>query len=187
MYIQGFRPHFSRSILIQWLIFLIMSAVLLSFFANDLEKIYLSNSQTNTGLFLNGLILTLFSLGMIRFITVLIHYQKEEKALKQFVKNIHETIENPLENVALHSIIAQRFETLQNMATSQVEINHQALASTLMASESTRTGLLRFVQNTLILCGVFGTIVSLSIALFGASNLLESSVSSSGMGMVIHG
>jgi len=187
MHIQGFRPHFSRSILIQWCIFLIASAALLFLFSADLEKIYLSNSQTNTGLFLNGLILVLFSLGILRFIYVLLHYQKEEKALHQFAQNLEEGKEDPLEDVAETSIISQRFETIQGMAASQFEINHQALASTLIASESTRTGLLRFVQNTLILCGVFGTIVSLSIALFGASSLLESSVSSSGMGMVIHG
>ncbi len=187
MHIQGFRPHFSRSILIQWFIFLIISTLLFFVFSSGLEKIYLSNNHTNTGLFLNGLILVLFTLGMIRFITVLMRYQGEEKALKTFANNIHKDIKNPLEGVDSKSIIAQRFETLQSMATSHVEINHQALASTLMASESTHTGLLRFVQNTLILCGVFGTIVSLSIALFGASNLLESSVSSSGMGMVIHG
>ncbi|MDQ6953106.1 MAG: hypothetical protein Q9M15_06245 [Mariprofundaceae bacterium] len=187
MHIQGFRPHFSRSIMIQWFIFLIISTLLFFFFNADLEKMYLSNSQTNTGLFLNGLILVLFGLGMVRFISVLLRYQGEEKALKQFAKNIHDADDNLLNHVAPNSIIAQRFETLQGMATSQVEINHSALASTLIASESTHTGLLRFVQNTLILCGVFGTIVSLSIALFGASSLLESSVSSSGMGMVIHG
>jgi len=187
MYIQGFRPHFSRSILIQWFVFLIASAGLFFLFAEDLEKIYLSNTQTNTGLFLNGLILMLFSLGMVRFISVLLHYQKEEASLRQFAHNMQEKCEDLLEDVDSKSIVAERFQTLQDMSSSQFEIKHAALASTLMASESTRTGLLRFVQNTLILCGVFGTIVSLSIALFGASSLLESSVSSSGMGMVIHG
>jgi len=187
MYIQGFRPHFSRSILIQWFVFLILATLSLFFFSDALDKIYFSNSLTNTGLFLNGFILVLFGLGMVRFISVLLRYQGEEKALKQFTSNVAQRRGNLLQAVPAASIIAQRFETLQTMATSQVEINHAALASTLMASESTRTGLLRFVQNTLILCGVFGTIVSLSIALFGASSLLESSVSSSGMGMVIHG
>ena len=187
MPIQNFRPNLSRSVMIQWFIFLILSLFSLFVFSTDLEKIYLSEGQTNTGIYLNGLIIFLFVLGMGRFIMLLVRYQREEKMLRQFHRNISESPDDMLKDLSSSSIIAERFNTLQQMATTHVEINHQALASTLIAAESTRTGLLRFVQNILILCGVFGTIVSLSIALFGASTLLESSVSSSGMGMVIHG
>ncbi len=187
MHIQGFQEHFSRNILIQWLCFLLGSSALLFFFADDLVKIYGVGQPNQVGFALNGLILGLFALGMVRWLLLILRYQQEEHALQQFCTQFSQNPEQALDGIPERRLIHQRFSTLKSMSEQASDIHHQALAATMMAAESTRGGLLRFVQNTLILCGVFGTIVSLSIALFGASDLLEHSVSSSGMGMVIHG
>jgi len=157
------------------------------YFSDTLAMIYLSNQQTSVGYALNGLIFTLFLLGVIRALLLLIAYNREELALVRFQRNLEGNQGALLEGIAPSSIIAIRVNTLEGMRLQHAPAQHQALAATLLASESTRTGLIRFIHNILILCGVLGTIVSLSIALFGASNLLDDAVSSSGMGMVIHG
>jgi hypothetical protein len=93
-----------------------------------------------------------------------------------------------MEGLPADSMVVKRQLTLQSIQRSNGEINHGALAAMLNADEATHFGLIRFINNILILTGVFGTIVSLSIALLGASDLIDSaSASLGGMGLVIHG
>jgi len=185
MHTQGLRQ--SRNILIQLTVAMVLTIALGAYFSDVLNMIYLSNQQTSAGFALNGLILALFMLALIRIIVLLIAYDREEQALSRFQMNLDQQRQDLLEFVAPASIIAVRMDIMENMQLQRAEIHHQALAATLLAHESTRTALIRFIHNILILCGVLGTIISLSIALLGASTLLEQAVSSTGMGMVIHG
>ena len=92
-----------------------------------------------------------------------------------------------LEGVRAESLIANRYETLVDLHQQHAVINHSALAATVVALESSRVSFPKFVHNVLILTGVFGTVVSLSIALLGASDVIVSTTETGGLGMIIHG
>lgn len=152
-----------------------------------INQVYFRNQLTSTGLIINGTIIGLFLLGLLRMVISFVAYAGEERALRLFVSNFEASPEDLVAGVPTNSIIHRRHATVQSMHQAKFPINQAALASTLLASESTRSSLPKFIHNILILSGVFGTIVSLSIALIGASDLLESSVNVGGMGMVVHG
>lgn len=165
----------------------IVVALLIAWQYGKIKDIYLTNQISDVGIIINSLILVLFMLGILRIIVALAGYAREEKALHTFVENMQDEPDNPLQEMSAHNMISTRYLMMQRLYESRTPINHGALASTLVANESTKINLPRFINNVLILTGVFGTIVSLSIALIGASSMFEGSVDSSGMGLVIHG
>ncbi len=181
------RRNFSRNILIRMVILSLIIAGMMVWKFEFINEVYFRNQLTSTGLIINGGIVGLFTVGILRMITIFLHYMREENALLRFLRNLREGQRDPLDKLPTKSIIAIRFRTMQGLYKANCPINHGSLASTLLATESTRNSLPRFINNILILTGVFGTIVSLSIALIGASDLLESSVNVGGMGMVVHG
>ncbi len=176
-----------RTILKRMGIIGVAAVALAVLFSDTLGMIYFSNQQTMVGYILNGFIFILFLFGMGRVFSILNGYRKEEDALSQFQRNKDLGPNHFLEGVDPTSIIAIRIELLNSMRVKRTAIQHQAIASTLMAEESTRTGTVRFLHNILILCGVLGTIVSLSIALLGAGDMLSDTSTTGGMGLVIHG
>lgn len=180
------RPY-SRKILIRMLIALLLTVALLLLNYELLAAIYLSNQLTGIGLIINGGIFMLFLAGMVKMAIGLAAYAKEERALAEFVDRMDDGADDPAADLHYDTIIARRYRSMQQLFSHHTPINHNAMAAALMARESTKSGTPRFINNILILGGVFGTIVSLSIALVGASDMLQSAISSSGMGMVIHG
>ena len=182
-----FRRNYSSTVLLQMLVLGIIALATLFWQFDTIRSIYFENQLLQLGLLINGVIFALFLVGVVKIVFTLFHYNREENAIVRFLRNIKKEPENPLTGIAAKSMISQRYLTMQRLYESRTPINHGAMASTLVANESTKVSLPRFINNVLILTGVFGTIVSLSIALVGASDMLEGSVSSGGMGMVIHG
>jgi hypothetical protein len=85
-------------------------------------------------------------------------------------------------------MIAHRYMSMSKSWREGVTPNHAALSQVMIAEESTRGNSPKFINNILILAGVFGTMVSLSIALFGTSSLLQtSSGDASGINLVVEG
>ena len=181
------RSNFSRRMLIRLIVLGAVVAVALVANYQFINELYLKNQQTPVGMLVNGAILVVFALGLIKIITSLSWYMQEEVALVRFVRQFSSDPEKLMKGVNAKSVIARRHATIQKLSEQHARINHSALAATLQADESARTSFTRYVSNILILTGVFGTIVSLSVALVGASNLLDSAQDSSSMGLIIHG
>jgi hypothetical protein len=181
------RSNFSRRMLIRLIV--LGAIVVIALLANYqfINELYLKNQLTPVGLIVNGGILLVFLLGLVKIVTTLSYYMQEELALARFVRQFSSDPEKLMKGVSPKSVIARRHNIIQALSEKHARINHSALAATLKANEHTRISFTRYVSNILILTGVFGTIVSLSVALMGTSNLLDSAQDSSSMGLIIHG
>ena len=182
-----YKKSYSRHILFQFLMLSLMVGFFLLINHEFLINFYFKNQATNTGYIVNGSILTLFLMGVARLITLLLRYSREENALTRFIQNIQNDETLPIQHITKKSLIYNRYLSVLEISKHNVAVNHSALAATLSATESTRLSLPRFISNILILTGVFGTIISLSIALLGASDIIDSADGISGMSIVIHG
>jgi hypothetical protein len=182
-----FRASYSRSILLQLILLSILLLFIIVINLDFVAEIYFKNQQTRVGYVVNGSILVLFAVGLFRIIALLMRYSLEESALVRFLRNVEDKEARPTDKISKNSLIARRYKSVMEISKHNVAVNHSALASTLLATESTRMSLPRFISNILILTGVFGTIVSLSVALLGASNIIDAADGLGNMGMVIHG
>lgn len=188
MDIKRLLTSLSNKILTQFFIVIAASIALIAFNFGSIYPFYTQDQLTNTGIIINSAIVALFLLGIGSIFFQLLRYRREEAAIATFVNNVEAQNPDYFEGVPVDSFIAQRHGTMRTIQTAHGEIDHSALAAMLNADEATRFGLIRFINNILILTGVFGTIVSLSIALLGASDLIDSADASlGGMGLVIHG
>jgi hypothetical protein len=181
------RRNFSRRMLFRLVVFGVIAVAILLANYGYVNNLYLKNQLTPVGIIINGGILLAFLLGLIKVITSLWYYMQEESALARFIRQFSEDPARSLKGIHTKSIIARRYNIIRELSEQHARINHSALASTLLADESTRTSFARYIGNILILTGVFGTIVSLSGALVGASSLLDSAQDTGSMGLVIHG
>jgi biopolymer transport protein ExbB/TolQ len=124
---------------------------------------------------------------LIRIIQGYGFYSREEAALKRFKKNITRGIDEPDEGIPGNTLIAERYQRVLELNRSRTTVDQNALAATVVAQQSLKTSYPHFINNILILAGVFGTIISLSISLVGANEMISNGGSITGMTTVIHG
>jgi len=188
MDIQRLLTGLSLKIIIQFGVVITGAILLVALNLDLIYPFYFENQLTNTGVVINSAILALFIIGLGNVFYHLLRYRREENAIAGFVSNVESIRPDLMEGLPANSIVVKRQLAMQSIQRANGEINHSALAAMLNADEATHFGLIRFINNILILTGVFGTIVSLSIALLGASDLIDSADASlGGMGLVIHG
>ena len=188
MDIQRLLTGLSLKIIIQFGVVITAAILLVALNLDLIYPFYFENQLTNTGVVINSAILALLVIGLGNVFYHLLRYRREENAIAGFVNNVESIRPDLMEGLPANSIVVRRQLTMQSIQRANGEINHGALAAMLNADEATHFGLIRFINNILILTGVFGTIVSLSIALLGASDLIDSANASlGGMGLVIHG
>ena len=188
MDIQRLMTSLSTKIIVQFAVVLAVALALIAYFSDTLYPFYFENQMTDTGIVINSAIVLLLLVGLVNILFHLLRYRREEAAVATLAKNVETRRADLMEGIPLDSVVARRHNTMRSIEKADGEINHGALAAMLNADEATHFGLIRFINNILILTGVFGTIVALSIALLGASDLIDSADASlGGMGLVIHG
>ncbi|MDX8408885.1 MAG: hypothetical protein R8J84_02390 [Mariprofundales bacterium] len=173
--------------LLLWAGGILLLLALLALWQSDLLlRVYAGVYSGRVSYVLNGLVIALFVLGCVRLGQLLMADMHEEQALSQARVLVSSNPDLLVSSLPANSLIAERVRDLAHIYKQKQPIRHEVLAATLVARYDSHLTTPKFVNNSLILCGVFGTIVSLSMALVGASDLL-STVNSHGMGMVIHG
>ena len=187
MQLEKYTPSQSRNTLIVMIAVLVIVAVVIASNLDYLHQVYFEDRITKTGIFANGLILFMFFLGLSKLVMNLLHYWKQEIAISNFLENDLINPDMAMASIDENSMISQRYQIIQGLWRKNAPIDHGALAAILVAGESSRNSVPRFVNNILILTGVFGTIVSLSIALLGASDLLQAAGNFGSMSLVVHG
>ena len=182
---MNIKKSSARNTLVQVVVFLVVSAGLIFYKKAAIATLVTSGDISKAGLLINGIILLLFLAGLFKIVLTLFRYTDEHHAVIKVAKNLKSNVLEPLAGVASKRLIAKRYHDIEWVTKHGSPVNHAALASSTNASESTRLTFIRFVHSTLILAGVFGTVVSLSMALIGASGLLNSPEGVKEMGLII--
>lgn len=150
------------------------------------EKFVIANAPEWSLGFLGAMALALL-LSLIRQMQLFGFYQREWGSLSRFVKNNHGHEYDMFQKVRDKALVRQRYSKLADLHQRDGDLDQGALAHLLQGQEDRRLSLPRFIHSILILLGVLGTMISLGVSLEGASDLLNTSDTSAGIGALMGG
>ncbi len=151
-----------------------------------LKSVYFHNNKTIIGYVINSGILIIFFAGIVKIILEFLRYIKEENAIDRFMLNIKNNVQDKLMGIDKNTLIVNRINIIKEFSKKNFKPDIKILSSFLLSSEQNRKGILEYINNILILTGVFGTVISLIISLLGASNFIKATDEKS-MSLIIHG
>lgn len=167
------------------LLFLLGAGVLLN--KDVVTQFFYTTQAGQLGLVLNGVILLIFLIGLVRMILLFLVYSREQDMLENFIKRAEDNAANPAYGLPESALVVNRYYAVQTIARQHAPINQAALAAALLAGQASQFTLVRFVNSILILAGVLATVISLAIALMGAAGLMNSPDSMKNMWDIIGG
>ncbi len=140
-------------------------------------------------LILNGIIFVLFLMGLSQVYRGLRHYQVQEEQVSDYVRRRQdgEWSAEIFESTTTPGLLVDRYRTIRDLFNGGGVVDHGAISAIMVAEESLQQSFPRFVNNVLILLGVFGTVSSLIFALVGAGDVLQASSPDAGMGLLLLG
>jgi len=106
------RSNFSQRMLIRLIVLGAVAVIVLLANYQFISELYLKNQQTPVGLVVNGGILLIFLLGLVKIVTTLSHYMQEEAALARFVRQFSKDPEKLMKGVSPKSVIARRHNSV---------------------------------------------------------------------------
>ena len=138
---------------------------------------------------LNGVIFLLFVMGIWQLFRKVRHYERQEIQITEFMARRAEgyPTADVLADFDEPSLLKERHSTIKELFEGGGPVDHGAISAIMLAGESLHLSFPRFVNNVLILTGVFGTVSSLIFALIGAAEVLQTAVPGSGMGLMLLG
>ena len=176
----------SKKTLISLILTLIAVTIIALFNLSWLKKIYFYQMKTKVGIVINGLILVIFIIGIVKIIGEILKYMKEERQIEKFLLNCKNKISDKLMGIDKNSFIALRYNLVKELKERGIVPEINILSTFFLTPENSKKILLDYINNILILTGVFGTVVSLIISLIGASGFIKMTDEKS-MALIIHG